>query len=339
MATLAVFLSLLAIASAWHFKQIFDQEFINYKITHKKTYSSFVEETIRYNVFLENKLRMSQHNEKFARGEVSYELGETQFADQTHDEHRQVLGLLSLPEFDVAYLERETRRVAASVVAVKDDGLPDYLDWREKGAVTPVKNQDRCGSCWAFSAVGALEGQIFRNTGVLRSLSVQQVVDCTENALGCAGGLPALAYEQIERSGGLATEEDYPYITYQGNCSMRHMDGGVDHGYRAFKKNDEQALKEAVSKYGPISVAFSVLDDFIHYKRGVYECSKRAALNHAVLLVGYGSDEVDGDYWIIKNSWGVNWGERGYFRMARNKNNTCFIAAQSSIPDVWFHGN
>ncbi|KAA0186538.1 hypothetical protein HAZT_HAZT006153 [Hyalella azteca] len=300
MATLAVFLSLLAIASAWHFKQIFDQEFINYKITHKKTYSSFVEETIRYNVFLENKLRMSQHNEKFARGE-------------THDEHRQVLGLLSLPEFDVAYLERETRRVAASVVAVKDDGLPDYLDWREKGAVTPVKNQDRCGSCWAFSAVGALEGQIFRNTGVLRSLSVQQVVDCTENALGCAGGLPALAYEQIERSGGLATEEDYPYITY--------------------------ALKEAVSKYGPISVAFSVLDDFIHYKRGVYECSKRAALNHAVLLVGYGSDEVDGDYWIIKNSWGVNWGERGYFRMARNKNNTCFIAAQSSIPDVWFHGN
>ncbi|XP_047740490.1 procathepsin L [Hyalella azteca] len=346
MMSIKFFMAILAVASAWPFKQIFDQEFTNFKIEHNRAYSSPTEERFRYNLFMRSKLRVSLHNEKFARGEVPYKVGLTRFSDMTRQEASEMLGLQHMPEHEAAYLERETRRVAASVRAVEDDGLPDKVDWREKGAVTPVRDQGHCRASYAFSAAGALEGQMFLKTGVLPVLSTQQLVHCSQYRY-CKGGLPALSYEYVERNGGLATEEQYPYHGPGGQCQKNiTSQAAVSHGYRAFKKNDEWALKEAVAKYGPVTVGISVVPprygpDFYDYTGGVFYCPERGDINHSVLVVGYSTSEKGWDYWIVKNSWGEKWGENGYFKLkmdTENNENTCFIAAQSSIPIVWSNG-
>merc|ERR1712035_215593 len=174
---------------------------------------------------------------------------------------------------------------------------PASVDWRQSGYVTPVKDQKQCGSCWAFSAVGALEGQNFRKTGQLVSLSEQNLVDCSKDNSGCNGGLMDYAFEYVKSNGGIDTESSYPYTARDGVCK-----------YNAANKGDSS---------------------------GVYNeprCSSRS-LDHGVLAVGYGSD-ASGDYWIVKNSWGKAWGESGYIRMSRNKSNQCGVATEASYPTV-----
>jgi len=228
---------------------------------------------------------------------------------------------------------------------------PASFDWRTKGAVTPVKDQGQCGSCWTFSATGALEGQLFLKTGKLTSLSEENLVSCADKEyrnLGCDGGMAATAFDYSKDNNGLQTSAAYPYTELEGGTAaacrlpapVHVAKSGTRTGNTVFvtPKKDEAALMAAVAAVGPISVAIHVPESpemsFFFYESGIYSnalCTGTA--NHAVLLVGYGTENGT-DYWIIKNSWAATWGENGYMRIARNKNNMCSIANNPCYPLV-----
>jgi len=217
---------------------------------------------------------------------------------------------------------------------------PDRVDWRDQGYVTPVKNQGACGSCWAFSSTGALEGQHMRRIGQLVSLSEQNLVDCSRafGNNGCSGGLMDFAFEYVKNNSGVDTESSYPYKAADAKCKFTRQNvGAKDTGFVDIPEGDEDALKDAVASQGPISIAIDAShSSFQLYKRGVYyepACSSEN-LDHGVLIVGYGTDPDHGDYWIVKNSWGPLWGEEGYIRMSRNKHNHCGVASKASYPLV-----
>ena len=204
-----------------------------------------------------------------------------------------------------------------------------------QGYVTDVKNQGHCGSCWAFSATGSMEGAWFNKTKKLTSLSEQNIVDCDKKSLGCKGGNMPNAFRYVISAGGDDTEASYPYKGIQGTCNFSRSDIGASmKSFKEVKQFDEKALKKAVSEVGPISVAIDASKpNFHHYSNGTYyeeECSS-TKLDHGVLAVGYGGDN-NGDFWIVKNSWGLSWGMKGYIHMSRNKKNNCGIATDASYP-------
>nr|prf Cys protease [Drosophila melanogaster] len=218
--------------------------------------------------------------------------------------------------------------------------LPKSVDWRTKGAVTAVKDQGHCGSCWAFSSTGALEGQHFRKSGVLVSLSEQNLVDCSTKYgnNGCNGGLMDNAFPYIKDNGGIDTEKSYPYEAIDDSCHFnRAQVGATDRGFTDIPQGDEKKMPEAVATVGPVSVAIDAShESFQFYSEGVYnepQCDAQN-LDHGVLVVGFGTDESGEDYWLVKNSWGTTWGDKGFIKMLRNKENQCGIASPSSYPLV-----
>ncbi|GMS80620.1 hypothetical protein PENTCL1PPCAC_2795, partial [Pristionchus entomophagus] len=228
---------------------------------------------------------------------------------------------------------------SSSTVTPPNNGqIPDSLDWRDAGVVTAVKNQGTCGACWAFSTTGAIESQYAMKYAENISLSEQNLMDCSTQNYGCQGGNMAIAMQYIAQNGGVDTESGYPYLGYQSNCRYSTASiGGRDTGYVPVTSGDENALKIAVATIGPISVAFDAShSSFQSYQSGVYYepyCSS-TVLDHAILVIGYGTDPEMGDYWLIKNSWGTSWGEEGFGRMARNRGNNCGIATEAVYPLV-----
>ena len=215
--------------------------------------------------------------------------------------------------------------------------VPSTVDWRDKGYVTEVKDQGSCGGCWAFGTTGALEGQHFRKTRKLVSLSEQNLIDCDSMNKGCEGGLPFLAFEYIKDNGGIDTEESYPYEGEDGTCRYSTASIGANcTGYVRVERFNEDALVNATASVGPISVGIDANHySMMHYSSGVYyepACSE-INLDHAVLVVGYGTENGQ-DYWLVKNSWGTDWGENGYIKMARNRKNNCGIATFPTYPTV-----
>lgn len=217
--------------------------------------------------------------------------------------------------------------------------LPKAVDWTDKKAVTPVKNQGHCGSCWSFSTTGALEGAWQIATGQLVSLSEQQLVDCSTGNHACKGGSMDVAFDYLE---GVAacTEETYPYKARAGvcnttACTVAIPKGGVT-GYYDVPADDEKALMEAVAQQ-PVSVAIEADEmAFQMYSSGVLTKKCGAKLDHGVLAVGYGTTEDGIDYWKVKNSWGPAWGEQGFIRLERGmaKEGECGINAMASYPEV-----
>ena len=223
------------------------------------------------------------------------------------------------------------------------------LDWRKKGAVTSVKDQGKCGSCWAFSAVGAIEGAYAIAEKSLVDFSVQMLVDCDDSDMGCGGGLMDYAFEWEEREGGLCTAADYPYTGRVGTCmddECDEVEGSELFGFVDVKVGSTSSLREAITKQ-PVSVAInanSVL--FQLYKSGVFSGPCGSNLDHGVLAVGYGFSRKffpefkKLKYAIIKNSWGDNWGEQGFIRMALNDEDedgakgTCGILLAASYPEI-----
>lgn len=224
--------------------------------------------------------------------------------------------------------------------AISNNGpLPASIDWRDKGAVTNIKNQRHCGSCWSFAATGAIEGQHFLKTGELLSLSEQNLIDCSRSNgnHGCGGGLTTHGYQYVMQM-GIKSEEAYPYEAFEGDCrDYVHSPITKVHSFVSIPEGDEESLKEALATIGPVAVSIDASGyNFHHYKSGIYydDYCSNTHTNHAVLVVGYGTDEHDRDYYIVKNSWGTSWGEDGYFKLIRNHNNHCGIAKRASYPIV-----
>ncbi len=218
--------------------------------------------------------------------------------------------------------------------------LPSSVDWVAAGAVTPVKNQGQCGSCWAFSTTGSVEGAWFLSGGTLESLSEQQLIDCStaEGNQGCNGGMMDDAFKYIVQNGGLCTEASYPYQAADGTCKTGCYNVATISSFVDVQPNNETALMVAVAKQ-PVSVAVEADGfDWQFYGGGVVTDSCGTNLDHGVLVVGYGTDATGGDYWKVKNSWGADWGEAGYIRLGRGSkyapNGECGILMDPSYPVV-----
>ncbi|KAL1200235.1 Germination-specific cysteine protease 1 [Cardamine amara subsp. amara] len=288
----------------------------------------------RFNIFKDNLRFIDLHNEN--NKNATYKLGLTKFTDLTNDEYRSLyLGARTEPVRRIAKANNVNKKYTAAV----DVGeLPATVDWRQKGAVNPIKDQGSCGSCWAFSTAASVEGINKIVTGELISLSEQELVDCdTSYNQGCNGGLMDYAFQFIIKNGGLNTEQDYPYRGSDGKCNSIQKNSKVVSidGYADVPTNDETALKKAIS-YQPVSVAIEAGGRvFQHYQSGIFTGKCGTDLDHAVVAVGYGS-ENGVDYWIVRNSWGLRWGEEGYIRMERNlaasKSGKCGIAVEASYP-------
>ncbi|GIZ03769.1 procathepsin L [Caerostris extrusa] len=305
-----------------------------YKNVYNKTYSN-VEDTARRIIWQNNIQKIQKHNLEAELNMHSFKLGVNHFTDRVKQEMTRSTGL----KMSNRTGDRTFFMAPSNVV------YPNHVDWREKGLVTEVKDQGDCGSCWAFSATGSLEGQHKRKTGKLVSLSEQNLLDCAEKGNhGCGGGVIDFAFEFIKKQGGIDTEESYPYLAkqYPGSLtkvlvnSKEKTVGATLTGYVDVEEENEIALMQAVATVGPVSVGIHAGSyGFMNYKSGIYDvedCNSED-LNHGVLVVGYGSEKGK-DYWIVKNSWGSKWGEDGYIRMVRNKKNQCGIASIPSYPLV-----
>jgi cathepsin L len=253
-----------------------------------------------------------------------------EFADMTYEEFR-------VGRFGYTGLRKLNGRQSVSTAGMFT--LPASVDWTTKGAVTPVKNQGQCGSCWAFSTTGSVEGCHFISKQKLNSLSEQNLMDCSwsQGNEGCNGGLMTQAMQYIISNGGIDTEASYPYTAESSQtCLYKAASSGSTEGsFVNVNQGDENDLQNKVAM-GPTSVAIDASQSsFQFYSSGVYydpNCST-SQLDHGVLAVGYNHDSTSGmDYWIVKNSWGTDWGQSGYIWMARNKSNACGIATMATLP-------
>ncbi|GMI90009.1 hypothetical protein like AT3G49340 [Hibiscus trionum] len=293
-----------------------------------RKYESNLEKDKRLNIFKENLEYIESFNNA---GNRSFKLGLNEFADMTQDE---------FVAAHTGYKMRDNLTTSESTPFKyeKFSDVPKSMDWRDKGAVTPVKDQGRCGCCWAFSAVAAIEGITQINTGKLTPLSEQQLLDCsTDGNNGCNGGWMMNAFEYITQNQGIATEESYPYEAMQETCDTEKQitKAATITGYEMVPENDEEALLKAVA-HQPVSVALDGSGQYFQfYQGGVFQGECSNALTHAVTIVGYGTSEEGLDYWVIKNSWGQTWGENGFMRIQRGANTPaglCGIAKKASYP-------
>ncbi|XP_040495398.1 cathepsin F isoform X2 [Ursus maritimus] len=261
----------------------------------------------RMSVFSNNMMR-AQKIQALDRGTAQY--GITKFSDLTEEEFRTIY---------LNPLLRENRGKKMRLAKSIGDSAPPEWDWRNKGAVTQVKDQGMCGSCWAFSVTGNVEGQWFLKRGSLLSLSEQELLDCDKVDKACLGGLPSNAYSAIKTLGGLETEDDYSYRGHVQTCSFSAKKARVYINDSVELSQNEQKLVAWLAQKGPISVAINAFG-MQFYRHGISHplrplCSPWL-IDHAVLLVGYGNRSGI-PFWAIKNSWGTDWGEEGYYYLHR----------------------
>jgi len=295
----------------------YQDAFVKWAVANGKTYeaSNFFS---RYAVFKANVDMIEAHN----AGNHSFTMAINAFADQTWE------------EFSAKMLRyAPTPRLGNEQVHV-DTGLAgksgDSLDWRTKGAVTSVKDQGSCGSCWSFAATGAAEAAWFFSSGSLVSLSEQQLMDCSGSTgnQGCNGGLEYWGWQWVINGNRMCTEIDYPYTAKDGTCKTTCVGKASLSSLTHVTAKSEPALFTAIAGR-PVAVGVDASDAWQFYSKGVLDTTCGKQLDHSVLTVGYGTDTKD--YWIVKNSWGSAWGESGYIRMVRNKD-LCGIADDASYP-------
>lgn len=285
-----------------------------------------MEESRRFQIFRAALDEIERHNALYEQGKVTYYKGVTQFTDWTKEEFLEYVS--QVPPTSMATPSLGTFMGTPNFTA------PGAVDWRQKGLVGGVKNQGQCGSCWSFSSTGALEGQYAKHNGKMVLFSEQNLVDCCTppqyQSRGCNGGFMTEAFRYIQAN-GITTEGAYPYNARQGTC---RRGGNVVRirGYREVAAN-ERVLEEAVATVGPIAVGIDATGALQNYRGGIFsDNSCNQQINHAVLAVGYGV-ENGWQFWIVKNSWGSGWGERGYFRLLKGRS-MCGIQNMSSYPEL-----
>lgn len=293
---------------------------------------------MRRDIYEDNLRRIAEINSQ----NLSYKLAVNEFADMSRDEFR-------VSHFGVNHPRKReflgTDRKPASYRGrhqYSGAPVPESVDWTQLGAVTAVKDQQMCGSCYSFSATGALEGRLEIATGKLVSLSEQQIVDCSDDNgnEGCNGGLMDFVFQYVSDH-GLCSEEDYPYVAdKQDTCMATNCNPAVpEHevtGYIDVHPQDTEALMEALAQ-GPVSVAIEADETvFQFYKSGVLTGSCGSNLDHGVLAVGYGKDANGQEFWKVKNSWGEGWGDHGYIYLTKNVEGPgeCGIMLQASYPVI-----
>jgi len=300
-----------------------DQAWEDYKLQFDKRYTA-EEEAMRYANWKKTTEEVELHNAQY-----SHEF--TQAVNELSD--------LTDEEFEKYYLgyKMASEPDNATLHVPSNDPIPNAIDWRQQGLVTGVKNQGRCGSCYSFSASGALEGAWAKARGTLPNLSESQIVDCSGRYgnHGCQGGRYQSSWQYLQSCGGDESEQAYPYVPRKGWCRFnRGQVVARVSGYQNVR--GESSLTSAIGSVGPVSVAIDAgTRSFRSYRGGVFydpSCSSYR-MNHAVLAVGYGS-EGGRDYYLVKNSWGGSWGAGGYIKMSRNRGNNCGIASDAAYPTV-----
>ncbi|XP_039283260.1 cathepsin L isoform X3 [Nilaparvata lugens] len=292
------------------------EKFKDFVKEHKKIYKTEEEMKKRFRIFKANlmKIKFFQENDQ---GTAEY--GPNEFSDLTATEFKErYLGL----KVDLRAKDAKPMKKAE---IPKDVQLPVSFDWRDHGAVTPVKNQGSCGSCWAFATTGNIEGVNAIKTGNLVSLSEQELLDCDTIDSACNGGLPSNAYEAIESIGGLESESDYPYDAAHEKCKFNSSEVKVSISGAVNITTNETEMAMWLVKHGPIAIGINA-NAMQFYRGGVshpwkFLCNP-GSLDHGVLIVGFGVHRTrfthkEKPYWIIKNSWGKRWGEKGYYRVYR----------------------
>jgi len=294
-----------------------------WKVVHKRAYTSVGEDAARFAIFVDNYNKVLKYN----AASTSVKLALNKFADLTGAEFKNKhssCGVFHKPRPNAPVFNPPTIR------------LPSSVDWRNEGVVTPIKNQGDCGSCWAFSTTGVLEGFYAINTGTLLSFSEQQIVDCDTACDGCDGGDPYLALEYTGEY-GIEQESDYPYTGEDGTCDYdQSLTTQANTGYSFVTADNTNALLTAIVSM-PVSVAIEADQDvFQLYSSGVISSGCGDELDHAVLIVGYetvGSTQA----FIVKNSWGTDWGMEGYVyigtsQSANGGSGVCGILSEPVIP-------
>jgi len=300
-------------------------EFNEFKKEHGKTYASSKDHQYRYSVFKSNLAKIERHN---ADSSNTWYMKVNQFADMTEEEFvASFSGYKRLPMSGNSF--SEATRVYKT--------LPESVDWRDAGVVTEPKNQGSCGSCWAFATIEQIESYAALANVTIDPLSAQEITSCSPNSLhcggrgGCHGSIPQLGYAYVQLF-GLTTAKRYPYWSgftmITGRCKYdidnRTPVVGIT-GYNTIPANDLEATLNHIANVGPLAIAADA-SKWQFYGGGVFSGCKyenNISLNHAIQLVGYGSDASHGDYWIVRNSWGKSWGEHGYIRLKRESELTC----------------
>ncbi|XP_008831322.1 cathepsin L1-like [Nannospalax galili] len=320
------------ISAAPTFDPSLDAKWQEWKTKHRKTYKT--NEGQKRAVWEKNMKMIEQHNEQISRGKYSFRMKMNAFGDLTSTEFKKLMtGFQSQGLKNMKLLQAPQPSLLVGDVSKS-------VDWRTKGYVSAVQDQGiSCGSCWAFSSAGSLEGQMFRKTGKLVPLSAQNLVDCSSSYgnKGCNGGLMHQAFQYVKDNGGLDTKDSYPYEEAVGPCRYNPKNSAATVRSFVMLPPREDALLNAVATVGPISSAVdSNHTSFQFYESGIYyepNCSS-SEVDHAILVVGYGEESNGKKYWLVKNSWGERWGMDGYIKIARDKNNHCGIATYAVYPVV-----
>lgn len=295
-----------------------DLLFSNFINEYGRNYANEAEYNMRKEIFMHHLKTIQEHN---AKG-LSWTLGVNEYTDWTDEEYSKLLGLKNF----------RNQNSALPVAKIPQASNDKDIDWRDvPGYVGAVKNQLKCGSCWSFSATGAMEASYFKKYGKTVILSEKHVVDCDHFSHGCNGGLQENAFVHWMRFGPI-TEDSYPYQPVDGPCREKQIGAELPELPMAFRVDEGDNFLYDALTHQPVAISIRAENDpFRHYTGGIIDGPDCGTdIDHAVLLVGYNQKD---QYWIVKNSWGSGWGENGYVRIKRRGGHgICGINQQNSIP-------